>query len=115
MDKDLLIGIVTMCFCCFGSGLLFWGLGIWSEKSKKPMGFWAGSEIAASRISDISGYNHANAVMWKWYSLPYWIGGIVGCFGYMTAAGVIMFLAAFPGIPILISQYKRIEKQFFVR
>ena len=42
---------------------LFTGIGIFAWKRKKPMWFWAGSEVKASEISDVPAYNRANGRM----------------------------------------------------
>ena len=117
MDNENLIGAIIMAVVCFGCGALFFGLGAYAEKAEKPMHFWSGSTVDPKRISDLYGYNHANAVMWKVYSLPYWVAGVLGCLGaksetYAVAAAILLFVAALPGLVPLVICYRRIEKRY---
>ena len=120
MDNEALVGAIIMCVVCCGCGALFFGIGIWANRLEKPMHFWSGSAIDPKTVSDIPEYNRKNAVMWKWYSLPYWLAGIFGVLGckhewctYVALA--CLLLAAIPGLGILIACYKRIEKEHIVK
>ena len=117
---DNLTGMIVMAVCCFGCAVLFFGIGVWAEKSKKPVHFWAGSRIDPEKVSDIPGYNHACTVMWKVYSIPYWCCGVLACLGgidrmFMVASTVLLFLACIPGVILLARQYTRIEKKYIVK
>ena len=117
MSEEPIIVVVIMLVCTWCCGLLFYLIGHYGDKSTKPMHFWAGSEIDPRRISDVPAYNHANAVMWKLYAIPYWLAGVLSCFGllrevFIIAGTVMLFLAGFPGIPLLIRKYKQIEKKY---
>ena len=85
----------------------------------KPMHFWAGSRIDPAKVLDIPAYNHACAVMWKCYSVPYWLCGIFACLDgihpvCMIISTVLLFAACVPGLFWLIRKYKCIEKQFLI-
>ena len=117
MDSEMIAGMIIMAFCCFGCGATFSCIASWAQRSEKPVSFWSGTKVDPKTISDIPGYNHENAVMWNWYAVPYYFAGIIGCLepfcnGATIAAAIILFLACFPGIFILVWNYKRIEKQY---
>ena len=120
MEAIDLIGMIIMAICCFGSGIICFSLGYKAEKAEKPVNFWAGKQVDASSITDINGYNHANAVMWKVYSTPYFLAGILSCFayygdGFYLAALCFLILACVPGLVLLIRRYIRIEKAYIIR
>ena len=117
MVNRQILGIVIMAVCCFGCALLFFGIGVWADRSSKPANFWAGTKIDPEKVTDLHGYNHAYAVMWKQYSIPYWLSGILGCLdfishGFTVAAEILLFAACFPGLFLLIRRYRSIEKAF---
>ena len=117
---DNLAGMIIMAVCCFGCALLFFGIGIWAEKSTKPVHFWSGTRIDPQKVSDISAYNHACAVMWKLYSVPYWFCGVLACLDgihpiCMILSTVLLFAACIPGVFWLVWRYSKIEKQYFQR
>ena len=117
MDNEAIIGTVIMLLCCWGCAGIFLGIGLCGEKRRTPMHFWAGSKIDPHSVSNISAYNRENALMWKWYSIPYWIAGICPLLGrgedwaYMVSVGAL-FLATVPGLPILIKNYNRIARKY---
>lgn len=120
MDPKAIAGTVIMLACCWGCGALFFGIGTWAEHRRSPMHFWAGTEIDPGSISDVSSYNRENGIMWKLYSIPYLIAGVFGLFSgsahwCAVAALILLVLACFPGLVILIRQYKRIEKRYMIR
>lgn len=86
MPGEALFGIIMMVLCGFGCGALFFWLGVWAAGRKDPMHFWSGSVVAAESISDVQAYNQANARMWKIYSVPYWVTGIIGLFSILIFA-----------------------------
>ena len=117
MDARTVFGMIVMGICCFGCGALFLGLGIHMQRSEKAAGFWAGKEVKAEWIRDLYAYNQENGRMWKLYSIPYFLSGVLGCLywlheGFMIGAVIILVLAAFPGIWLMIRQYRKIEKKY---
>ena len=115
-DKSL-VGPIIMAICCWGSALLFYCIGVGADRADKPVNFWSNRKVAAEKISDVYGYNYACAQMWKIYSIPYWLGGILGCLGYISdvyimISAALLFFACLPGAFWLIWRYKGIEKQY---
>ena len=120
MDGETIVGAIIMCVVCCGCGALFLGIGVWANGLEKPMHFWSGSVIDPKTVSDIPEYNRKNALMWKWYSLPFWMAGIFGAFGCQYewctyAALALLLIASIPGLCILIGCYKRIEKEHITK
>ena len=81
------------------------------------MPFWTGSVVDPKTISDIPAYNQANARMWKQYSIPYWISGILGLLGafdkrFSYLGTLPIGLACTVGIVWLIIRYQKIKKQY---
>ena len=116
MPSQSFAGPLIMMIVCCGCGALFFGIGIWAARTEKPMHFWAGSTIDPKTVVDIPEYNRKNALMWKWYSVPYWLAVIFGLLGmfreWCTYVSLALLLAAcIPGLGILIGCYQRIEKQ----
>ena len=106
-----------MAMCSFGSGILFYGIGIWSYKQKNPMSFWAGSVISPETICDIPAYNRANARMWKLYSIPYFMSGFLSLLTpwkdfFLSLSLIPLCLAGTVGVWCLIRTYQKIEKQY---
>lgn len=117
MIAEQVFGMIIMCSCCFGCGFIFLFIGIHSDKSDKPVGFWSGKEVKPAWVQDVSGYNKENARMWKFYCIPYFLSGAVellSCIheGFMIASLVMLLLAAIPGLLILIRHYRKIEKKY---
>ena len=117
MGNGSVAGAIIMAVCCFGCALIFSGIGFRAEKTNRPVHLWAGTKVDPMKVADISGYNHANAVMWKVYSVPYWLAGLIGCFGFLgdifaLIAAALLILACFPGIFLLVRRYRKIEKQY---
>lgn len=114
--KDIFGMLVLVC-CGWGSGALFCGIGAYARRSKRPMGFWAGKEIDPKTISDIPAYNRACARLWKRYSIPYWLAGLIGFL--MVIDPRVSALTLIPlgfgctfGLWWLIKEYKKIEKKY---
>ena len=91
----------------------FTGLGIFAMQRKKPMHFYAGSEVKPSEIRDIPAYNRANGWMWIVFSLFFWAAAVLGLFND-SAAGVLLALACLLGIPGLVIAYKKIFQKYKV-
>ena len=121
MDKGNLVGTIIMAICCFGCGILFLCIGLHASKAEKPVNFWSGVSVPAEKVSDVLSYNHACAIMWKVYAIPYFIAGVIGCLDFsgdmpIMISSILLFAAAcFPGLPLLIWQYRRIEKKYISR
>lgn len=106
-----MIGLAIMLICCWGCAALFLGIGLWADRRKTPMNFWAGTEIQPQSVSDIPSYNHANARLWMAYSVPFWLAGVCAFFSDILAGGILL-LACFPGLLLLIRGYRGIEKKY---
>ena len=120
MDKGSLAGTIIMAVCCFGCAALFLGIGVWADRLEKPMHFWSGSTVDPAKVTDLAGYNHANALMWKVYSVPYWVSGVFSCLGYFSRlcfyiSLAFLCLACVPGMYLLVRWYLKIEKKYILR
>ncbi len=117
MEDEVIFGAIFMCLCCCVCAITFLAIGIYAEKAKKPINFWSGKNAPAEKIEDVQGYNHANAVMWKLYSIPFWIAAIVGALGflgeiYTAISAILLSVSCVPGLFFLIWRYRTIEKRF---
>ena len=117
MGNGSVVGAVIMALCCFGCALTFMAIAAWARKSTKPVTFWSGTSVPADKVTDVSAYNHANAVMWSVYSVPFWLAGLVGAFGflgdvYTMVSTILLSVSCFPGMFLLIWAYRRIEKRY---
>ena len=120
MGNGSVAGAVIMAVCCFGCGLTFDGIALWAKKSSKPVNFWSGTQVDPDKVTDISAYNQANAVMWIVYSIPYWLAGAIGCFGFLgdifaMVSAILLFFTCFPGAFLLVWQYRKIEVKYLSR
>ena len=102
-----MVGKIIMWVVCFGCGILFVAIGVYARKLKKPMWFWAGSEVDASLITDVQQYNKENGIMWQLYSLWYFAAGLAEIWNTLIAAGILV-LGGTVGIALLIARYNRI-------
>ena len=117
MDKENIAGAIIMAICCGLSALTFLAIGMHAEKATKPVSFWSGTTVPAEKVRDIPGYNRANAVMWKQFSLPFWAATVLGLLGiwaeaFTMASAILLSLACVPGLFFLIWRYRAIEKQY---
>ncbi len=120
MNREQIVGAIISMVISWGSGAVFYGFGLWCERKKTPVGFWSGIAVQAQWVRDIPAYNHENAVMWKVYSIPFFLCGILGLLGMYHSAFTVamvtcMVLTAFPGIFFLIRCYKKIERKYIYR
>ena len=92
----------------------FTGIGIFAIRRKKPMWFWAGSEVKEDSLIDVRAYNRANGVMWILYSLFFWGETVFGVY-YPGIAGNLIAVTTLGGIPILITVYKRILRKYKIK
>ena len=53
--------VIIMCAAAFGCAILFFAIGVYALRLKKPMWFWAGSEVNDYEIKNIKAYNKENA------------------------------------------------------
>ena len=90
---------------------LFTGLGIFSMKRKKPMHFYAGSEVKPWQIKDIPAYNKANGWMWIVFSRIFWAAALLSLFD-TPAAGILLVVGCLAGIPGLVIAYGRIYRRY---
>ena len=104
-------GIVVWILCVGGAATLFTGIGIYAMHRKDPMWFWAGSTVQPESITDIPAYNRENGWMWIIYSVPFWLGVILG-WRWPKFGGVTIALACTVGIAWLIWRYQRILKKY---
>lgn len=109
-----LIGQIIWYVCVLGAAALFWGIGVYAQKKKTPMSFWSGIEVARSEIIDIQQYNKESSIMWKRYSMWYWLSAVLTIWNIMAAL-VVMVLGGTVGIGLLIWNYKKIEKKYKVK
>lgn len=96
---------------CLGCWAVFFGIGVYAQRSKKPMWFWSGTEVKPWMITDIKSYNKENALMWKLYSLWYFAAGVAGIWN-STVVAVLLVASFLVGFPVLIATYDRIYKKY---
>lgn len=95
----------------WGCAVIFLGLGIYAAKSKKPMSFWSGTTVPPESITDITAYNREYSLMWKIFSLPFWITGIT-FFWFPVISAVIMALSSIWGIVWMVWKFEKITKKY---
>jgi hypothetical protein len=66
------------------------GIGIWSYRSKEPVGFFSG--VKPPEVKDTKKYNHAVAILWFVYAALLEIMGIPLLFLKQNPAGFIPVL-----------------------
>ncbi|MBQ8611440.1 MAG: hypothetical protein IJ412_06990 [Oscillospiraceae bacterium] len=109
-----MLGKCVMWTVTFGCAVLFFAIGIYARKRQTPMGFWAGTELKASQLTDVEQYNRENALLWQRYSLWYFAAGLAE-FWSTAAAAVLLALGGTVGIALLIVSYNRIFKKYTVQ
>ena len=105
---------IVWLICMIPLSAFFTGVGVFAMRRRKPMWFWAGSEVKEESLTDVRAYNRANGVMWLIFSAFYWAWTVLGVF-YAGIAGALVAATTLVGIPILITVYKRILKKYRVR
>ena len=90
---------------------LFTGIGIFAMRRKKPMWFYAGSEVKPWQIKDVPAYNKANGWMWIVFSLVFWAAALLSLFD-TPAAGILLVVGCLVGIPGLVIAYGRIYRRY---
>ena len=104
-------GMIIWCITIFGCAILFYGMGVYAQKREKPMHFWSGTTVDASKITDVKAYNKENARMWKLYSLWYFASGAI-YFWNKWIAVVLLVLSCTLGFGFLIGTYNKIERKY---
>lgn len=107
-------GKIIMWIVSFGCAILFFAIGVYAHKLKKPMWFWSGSEVDPSTISDIKKYNKENGIMWQTYSLWYFASGIAEIWNSIAALAFLL-LGCSLGMVILVASYNRIYKKYRIK
>ena len=102
-----IIWLITM----FGCAVLFFGIGVYAKRREKPMWFWAGTEVDPGTITDVKAYNTANARMWQWDGVWYWVAGFAWIWS-TTIALVALISGCTVGIAILVATFQKIEKKY---
>ena len=100
--------------CVWGCAALFVGIGFYAEHREKPMWFWVGTDDKEIDVTDVKAHNKAHGVMWKKYSIWFWIAGIVYLVNEKIAL-ILIILACTVGIIHLYKTYKKIEKMYVVK
>ena len=100
-------------------GLIVWsavaalivGIGIWSWRSKKAVGFYSGVE--PPKVRDIRRYNHAVAVLWFVYAALF---ELLGLPFLLQKKGKPLFLISILGVVLitilLMAAYNRILSRY---
>ena len=119
MSGEEIFGLIIMLGCCFCCGAIFYGIGLWAERSKKPFGFWTFKEVRPESITNIPAYNRDNARMWKLYAVPYFLAGIFEFISiWETSASwlsiALLIFACTAGIWWVIRRYRAILGKYSV-
>ncbi|MBR5143647.1 MAG: hypothetical protein IKW53_01230, partial [Clostridia bacterium] len=73
-----------------------------------------GSQIDASKITDIQKYNNDNAIMWKIYSLFYFGSSVSAIFSPLVSA-ILIIISCTLGLGFLIVAYNKICKRYMIK
>ena len=95
-------------------GLLFFFIGVYAKRIKKPMWFWSGTEVDGTKITDIKRYNRANGTMWQIYSVLFFISGIIEFWNGIIALIILVFSSTV-GTFGLVYAYNRIYKKYSLK
>ena len=120
MDAGKIFGVIIMALCGFGCGALFFGMGVYAAKLKKPMHFWSGSSVDPKTISNVPAYDRANGRMWKQFSVPFWMCGVLSIgslWADWCAVGytILIFAGSVVGGIWLVLRYNQISKKYAVK
>ena len=108
------MGAIIWYVCMLGCAALFFGIGMYAQRSQKPMHFWAGVEVKASEISDVPAYNRENGRMWKRYSIWFWLAGFAKLWNIYVALAILA-LGGSLGIALLVKTYLKIENKYKIQ
>ena len=111
------IGTIILTAFCFAGGAVFFGIGVYAGRKKGPMNFWAGEQIAPESVTDIPAYNRQNALMWKWYSLSYFLTGLCALLsiwsrGWNYICLGTLVLGCCGGMVAVICRYRNIRRKY---
>lgn len=111
------IGTIILTAFCFAGGAVFFGIGVYAGRKKDPMNFWAGEQIAPESVTDIPAYNRQNALMWKWYSLSYFLTGLCALLsiwsrGWNYICLGVLVLGCCGGMIAVICRYRNIRRKY---
>ena len=117
MNAGKIFGVIVMALCGFGCGALFFGMGVYAAKLKKPMHFWSGSAVDPKTISNVPAYNRANGKMWKQFSVPFWMCGVLAIASLWAqwcavAYTILIFAGSIGGAVWLLLRYQQILKKY---
>lgn len=91
--------------------LVLLGIGIWSWKSDKTIGFYAG--VKPPEVSDIRKYNRAVAILWFAYAAAFEVLGLPLLFLKRNSAGFVWSILGVVAITIaLMIVYNRILAKY---
>ena len=107
-------GAIIGCIVYFGCAILFYCIGIYARRCKKPMWFWSGTEVDPATITDVKQYNNENARMWKLYSLWYVAAGVAAIWNSIVAV-IFLALGCTVGMVILVATYNKIHEKYKVK
>ena len=119
MDNRRTIEIVIALLCSGGCAVIFYGIGFWMSRQHHPVNFWAGSQLDPETVRDIPAYNHANAAMWKRYSVMWLAASPFAVLGVRFPWANVVFLllitlAGTAGLYWLIRCYRRIANAYII-
>lgn len=82
-----------------------------------PYEFLGGEQIAPESVTDIPAYNRQNAVMWKWYSLSYFLTGLCALLsiwsrGWNYICLGVLVLGCCGGMIAVICRYRNIRRKY---
>ena len=94
--------------------LLLLGIGVWSWKSGKTVGFYTG--VKPPEVSDVRKYNRSVAVLWFVYAILFELLGLPLLFMKQNSAGFLWSILGVPVISIaLMIAYTRILAKYRVK
>lgn len=103
---------IIMLVCFLPCPMIFTLIGLVAWRRKTPMHFWSGSKVLPEEVTDVKAYNHAYALMWFVYTIPYWISTILVLKNRMLA-GIILGVWALFGTIAMVAWYTMwIEKKY---
>ena len=89
--------------------LILFSVALFAWFRRTPMWFFAG--VPGPAVSDVRGFNRANAVMWALFSLPYFAAAGIGLVSRIAAA-IVLLSATFLLVPCLVFSYHKICKKY---
>ena len=107
-------GAIIGCIIYFACAILFFGIGVYAARCKKPMWFWSGTEVDPKTITDVTQYNRENARMWKLYSLWYFAAGVAAIWNSIVAVAFLV-LSCSVGMVVLVATYHKIHEKYRVK